>query len=108
LKNTWKYIRIYDKILDTKEKGKEWIYGFEDRGIKDLTRIELELRRDKCKHFHESYLTDVDALYGIFKNEVFFLNWQFLKFIHDDDARKCYESHVLEPFGTFEKLSLTA
>lgn len=107
-KNTWKYIRVYDKILDTREKKKEWLYGFGDRGIKELTRIELELRRDKCKHFHEEYLTDPDALYGIFKNEVFFLNWQFLKFIKEEDARRCWESHVVEEFGTWEKLSLTA
>lgn len=25
-KNTWKFIRVYDKILDTKGKKKDWIY----------------------------------------------------------------------------------
>lgn len=62
-KNTWKYIRVYDKILDTKEKKKQWLYGFDEKGVNELTRIELELRRDKCKFFHEEYLTDSDALY---------------------------------------------
>lgn len=68
----------------------------------------MELRRDKCKHFHVEYLTDPEALHGIFKNEVYFLNWQFLKFVSDDDAKKCFESHCLHEFSTFPRLSLNS
>lgn len=104
-KNTWKFIRVYDKILDTKVKWKQFLYNFWDR--KAITRVELELRRDKCEHFHEEYLTDIDKLYQIFKHEVFFLNYQFFKFIHWDDAKKCANSYLIDIFSDDEADNLT-
>lgn len=39
---------------------------------------------------------------------MFFLNYQFMKFVKSEDARKCWETHVVEEFGIVEKLSLNA
>jgi len=103
--NTWKFIRVYNKILDTRWKDKQFLYDFGD--IKDLTRIELELRRDKCNHFHEEYLTDIDKLYQIFKHEVFWENFQFFKFIHLEDAKKCANSYIIDVFKDDKSTNLT-
>lgn len=73
-----------------------------------MTRFELELRRDKCKHFHESYLDDPEMLYKIFKYEVFGTNWQFFKFIHEEDAKKVLGSYLVEPFSDHGIFNLTA
>lgn len=94
-KNTWKFIRIYDKIADTDVKEKDFLYQWKEKGIKDLTRFELELRRDKCRHFKVEYLTDVSALYRIFNHEVFGINFQFFKFIHEEDAKAVAESYLI-------------
>ena len=103
--NTWKFIRVYNKILDTKAKGKNFLYNLDN--IPDLTRVELELRRDKCDHFHEEYLTDIDKLYSIFKHEVFGENYQFFKFIHLEDVKKCADSYFIDVFAEDKPSNLT-
>lgn len=103
--NTWKFIRVYNKILDTTKKDKWFLYDFE--WMKDLSRIELELRRDKCVHFHPEYLTDIDKLYSIFKHEVFGENFQFFKFIHLEDAKKCANSYIIDMFSDDTATNLT-
>jgi len=73
-----------------------------------LTRFELELRRDKCKHFRAEYLTDTAKLFEIFKHEVFWINYQFLKFVHTEDAERCAYSHLIEPFSDKSLFNMTA
>jgi hypothetical protein len=106
--NTWKYIRVYNKILDTYgEKEKWFLYKYKDEWIIDLSRIELELRRDKCKHFHVEYLTDIDKLYSIFKHEVYCLNPQFFKFIHLEDAKKVANVNFWDILDNWTGFNLT-
>lgn len=96
-KNTWKLIRIYNKVIDTQVKDKEFLYNMETMG-KDLTRIEIRLLRDKCKHFRVEYLQDQDKLYEIFGHEVFEIHRQFFKHIHSEDVVKLKNSYFIDLF----------
>lgn len=106
-KNTWKFIRVYNKILDTFEKWKDFLYWFKEKWIIDLSRVELELRRDKCKFFKVEYLTDTDQLYKIMKNEVFGINFQFFKFIHTEDTERVINTYFKDIFENDRAYNLT-
>lgn len=95
LKNTYKLIRIYNKILDTKKKNKSFLYPeFEKK--KNVTRIEIELRRDKAKFLDFDKLCDPNYLYRIFVHEVYPLNFQFFKFITLDKVEALFDFYMVE------------
>ena len=109
-KNTWKFIRVYNKRLDTIQKGKEWLYDMDAMGM-DYSRVEIELRRDKCKDLDASFLLSPEAQFDIFAHEVFWTHRQFWKHVHSEDAMKCVQSHLIDVFrdekGMFRRFNVT-
>ena len=77
--NTRQIIRAYNKKLDSINKGKSFLYDYND--YKDVTRIELELRRDKAQFIDDKKLLDLEYLFWVYYNEVYKINLQFFKFI---------------------------
>lgn len=66
--NSYKIIRIYNKILDSIEKGKSKFYGI-DKDDK-MTRVEIEFRRDKLKLTDMSIIFDQEILDQMFNHEI--------------------------------------
>lgn len=67
IENKRQLIRIYNKIRDIKEKWKELLY--QDYLLKEnVTRIELEVRRELTKNINYLDLFNEDYLKKIFKN----------------------------------------
>jgi hypothetical protein len=95
--NTWLFIRVYNKWLDTTKKKKWWLYD-EEKITKDTSRIEVELREDKCLGIHDYDLLDTEKLFWLFKRSVFWLNYQFFSFIHEDQCKLLINSHIKEVF----------
>ena len=85
-KNTYQLIRIYDKILDTKTKHKEFLYDF--GGLESLTRFEIELRRDKAQFLTPKKLLDDNYIFSIIVKNFYKMNYQFFKFLHLEDFKK--------------------
>ena len=85
-KNTYQVIRIYNKIIDTKAKNKEFLYDLDN--IKDLTRFEVELRRDKAKFFTPEKLLNDDYLFSVIVKTFYKMNYQYFKFLHLEDFKK--------------------
>jgi hypothetical protein len=91
--NTYQLLRIYNKKLDNKKKGKEWLYNYDD--YDNVARFEIEIRRDKAKFWTRDKLTDVNYLFSVIVNTWYPFNYQYFKFLHDEDFRKVYESKSL-------------
>jgi hypothetical protein len=91
--NTYQLLRIYNKKLDTKKKGKEWLYNYKD--IEYITRFEIEIRRDKAKFWDVSKLLDPNYLFSVIVNTWYPYNYQYFKFLHEEDFIKIYESKSL-------------
>jgi len=85
-KNTYQLIRIYNKILDTKFKNKEFLYDFE--GLDSLTRFEVEIRRDKAQFLTEKKLLNDDYIFSVIVSTFYKMNYQFFKFLHLEDFKK--------------------
>ena len=86
-KNTYHLIRIYDKKRDTHVKKKWFLYDYEK--YKDVTRFEIELRRDKAKFMTKEKLTDVNYIFSICVKNFYKMNHQYFKFLHLEDFKKC-------------------
>lgn len=66
-KNRRSVVRVYNKIADLKWSKKEKLYW--DYLLKsNITRVELEVRRELAQNIHYSFLFDEIKLKGIFKN----------------------------------------
>ena len=81
--NPYQLIRIYNKKLDSKKKGKLWLYDFEKE--KDYTRIEIEMREDKAKYIEPMDLLSLEYLFVVFCKNIHKFSYDFFKkFTYDD------------------------
>lgn len=89
-KNTYQFMRVYNKKLDSINKGKEWLYdGYKD--IHDVTRLEVEIRRDKASFLTTEKLLSVDYLFWVCVRTFYPMNHQFFWFLHLEDFKKVTE-----------------
>lgn len=93
-KNTYQLIRVYDKKRDTKAKNKSYLYP-EYKDFENVTRIEIELRRDKAKFITLEKLLDLEYLYRIMVKEVYKYNRQYFKFIRYEDVEEIESKIIL-------------
>lgn len=85
-KNTYQLIRIYNKKLDTKVKGKELMYDYKAKDF--VTRFEVELRRDRCKFLTEEKLLDDWYIFSVIVKTFYKMNYQYFKYLHLEDFEK--------------------
>lgn len=83
-KNTRQLIRIYNKKLDSKNKGKESMYPQYEE-VPFVTRVEIEFRRDKAKFFDDSKVLSTKYHWGLFKTIIFPFNRQRFSFFKYDE-----------------------
>ena len=76
-------IRIYDKVLDTFKKKKQFLYPHLKKNL-DVRRVELELRTKECQLYHDDF-TIVDIL----ENKERLLEKVFCKYLN---------KNILDPF----------
>jgi len=69
-RNTYRFIRVYDKDADTQVKRKEGIYPTVP--LLRRTRFEVDLRPDKAKHFKPIWLLDSEKIRDVFAYELRF------------------------------------
>lgn len=89
-KNSYELKRIYNKILDSKNKGKLWLYDdkYKDENgeyYKDVTRFECELREDLVKYYKFESLKDNDFIFYRLVKSFYKFNSQFFKFLKKED-----------------------
>lgn len=94
-KNTYRLIRIYNKVIDTIKKKKGFLYDFE-KDV-DYSRVEIELRRDLCENIDPMNLLNREYLFTIYSRAIhkfkrnFFLKYTFEDFKKNDRALKNQE-----------------
>ena len=81
---------MYNKKLDSINKKKEWLYD-EFKDIIDITRIEVEIRRDKACFLTTEKLLSTDYLFGVCVRTFYPMNNQFFSFLHEEDFKKLEE-----------------
>lgn len=59
-KNKYKLVRVYDKILDSFEKNKSWLFPHLSAN-KEVRRIELELRKNCCENIPFNLITLLES-----------------------------------------------
>lgn len=89
-KNTYQFIRIYNKKLDNINKAKEWLYE-QYKDYTNVTRLEVELRRDKACFLTTEKLLNVWYIFGIIVRTFYPMNNQFFSFFHQEDFEKLVE-----------------
>ncbi len=89
-KNTYQFIRIYNKKLDSINKWKEWLYE-KYAGVTDVTRLEVEIRRDKACFLTTEKLLSTDYLFGVCVRTFYPMNNQFFSFLHLEDFKRTEE-----------------
>lgn len=89
-KNTYQLLRFYNKKLDNHAKGKQWLYNYDD--IENVTRFEIEIRRDKAVFLTEEKILDINYLFSIIVKTWYPYNYQFFKFLKCEDFKEVYES----------------
>jgi len=88
-KNTYKFLRIYNKKIEA-VKSKKWSM-YEALGYgeyNEVTRIELEYRQDTAKFWTQGDLINEDTLFYKCVKNFYPLNYQFFSFVHLDDCKK--------------------
>ncbi len=101
--NTYQLLRVYNKKLDNKKKGKEWLYSqyktksekgeeIEYKDIKNITRFEIEIRRDKAKFWTVDKLLSTDFIFSVIVKTWFPFNYQFFKFLHEEDFKRIIDN----------------
>ena len=91
-KNTYQFMRIYNKKLDSSQKEKEWLYWPEYKNHPNITRLEVEIRRDKACFLTTAKLLSVDYLFGVCVRTFYPLNNQFFGFLALEDFKKVEET----------------
>lgn len=89
-KNTYQFVRIYNKKLDNIIKWKEWLYS-EMKNINDVTRLEVEIRRDKAQFLTTEKLLDLNYIFGVCVRTFYQMNNQFFSFLDIEDFKKVEE-----------------
>jgi len=90
-KNTYQFMRVYNKRLDSINKAKEWLYE-QYKDCKDITRLEVEIRRDKACFLTTEKLLDTDYIFGVCVRTFYPINHQFFSFLHLEDFKKVEET----------------
>lgn len=86
--NSYSFIRIYNKIIDSKKKKKLFLYENlykKDNKWLDITRFEVELREDLVKFYDFDFCKDYKAQFYRLVKSFYCFNWQFFKFLKDSD-----------------------
>ena len=89
-KNKYQLIRIYDKLEDSRKKGKEWLYP-DYNEYTNVTRLELEIREEKAKYLNEEKILDVNYIFSVIIKQFYRFNYQFFWFLKFDDFLKKYK-----------------
>lgn len=89
--NTYQLLRFYNKLLDNQKKWKSFLYDYQDK--KNVTRFEIEIRRDKAKFWNEEKIQDIDYIFWVIVKTWYPFNYQFFKFLHLEDFKKVYETN---------------
>lgn len=84
-KNNYQLIRIYDKLLDSKKKKKEWLYWEEYKECESVTRLELEIREEKAKFWTVDKLQNQNFIFSVIVKQFYKFNYQFFWFLKFDD-----------------------
>lgn len=108
-KNSYSFIRIYNKILDSKNKWKLFLYEKffknEDKTYKNVTRFEIEMREDLVKKFDFDYLKNYDFQFYRIVKSFYNLNIQYFKFLKKDEHfLKFKEEYKKENKNIIQKL----
>lgn len=106
-KNAYSFVRIYNKILDSKGKWKLFLY--EDLFKKewkrqDITRFEIEMREDLVKKFDFLYLKQYDFQFYRIVKTFYKMNIQFFKFLKDEDFIKFRKKYNAENKSIMQKI----
>lgn len=89
-KNTYQLIRIYNKKLDSHNKWKAFLYP-QRKDKENVTRFEVEIRRDKAKFIKPEMLLNIDYIFSIIVKTFYWFNTQFFKFIHQEDFKMVHK-----------------
>lgn len=82
--NNYQLIRIYNKLLDSKKKKKEWLYpDYKDNEA--VTRLELEIREEKAKFWTVEKIQDINFIFSVIVKQFYKFNYQFFWFLKFDD-----------------------
>lgn len=89
-KNSYELKRIYNKILDSKNKGKLWLYDHQYKDdqwkyYNEVTRFETELREDLVKYYKFECLKDNDFIFYRLVKSFYKFNSQYFKFLKKED-----------------------
>lgn len=107
-KNSYQFIRIYNKILDSKKKKKLFLYDDlykkEDGTYEDVTRFEVEMREDLVKKFEFNYLKQYDFQFYRIVKSFYKMNIQFFKFLKDEDFLKFKKEYNKKNKTIIEKI----
>jgi len=96
-KNTYQFLRVYNKKMDSHNKGKEWLYD-NYQWLQDVTRLEVEIRRDKAVFLTTEKILNTEYLFGVCVRTFYPMNNQFFSFLHLEDFKK-----VIEKDGIWKK-----
>lgn len=93
-KNSYRYIRFYNKLLDSSKKDKLYLYqdkyNLTDEDIKkqNITRCEAEIRESLAIKYSIDDLTDNNKMFALIVSSFYNKNKQFFKFLKFDDFIK--------------------
>lgn len=105
--NSYSFIRIYNKILDSKKKWKLFLYEQyknEKWWYKDITRFEIELREDLCLHYEYNFLKQYNFQFYRIVKSFYKFNVQFFKFLKDEDFIKFKKNYNEKNKSITEKI----
>lgn len=94
--NSYAFIRIYNKIIDSKKKKKLFLYEDlykKDNKRLDVTRFEVELREDIVKRYPFDFCKDYQANFFRIVKSFYNFNSQFFKFLKDSDFEEFKKSY---------------